>query len=174
MKKKDTFQIFITSKFSFLSKLCQCHMWTRSMLDSDTHICRRDSSWSQSRARGVPGLWCHSLAGASGVSHCSGCHSLQWVPVQAPGLGVSWEHLQQLQGEWEAQCQWLQQPPGVWYHLQGGEASVSPPNHVCGVCYNIPEQAHHYFVEISLFILIRKVKDQREILIMNNLRRIPS
>lgn len=32
------------------------------------YICQRNNSWTQTRGIGVPDLWCHSLAGASGVS----------------------------------------------------------------------------------------------------------
>lgn len=36
-------------------------------------------------------------------------------------------------------CSWSPgHSPCVWYQLQGGGVSVSPPNHVCGPCHNSP------------------------------------
>lgn len=124
MKKEETFQIFITSKFSFLSKLCLCHTWTCTTLDSDAYICQRDSSWSQTRGIGASDPRCHPLAGASGVSvpptgvggspsHCAGCMS--W---KTPTAGSSVSERLSASG-----CSGIPgHSPCVWYQLQGGRS----------------------------------------------------
>lgn len=105
---KETFQIFITSKFSFLSKLCRCHIehvqcWTQTF------------TFAKGTAAAVrPGAWVSPVCGVTLWLEPVGslCHSLQWVGVPATVLGACPEkHPQRLQGEGEPQCQWLQQVP---------------------------------------------------------------
>ena len=105
------------------------------------YICQRASSWSQTGCVGVSGLWCQVLEPVGSL-----CHPLERVRVLAPATGLGMVCVLQttywgVQCERGAQCWWLE-----WDHRSqamclvlaaGGLVSVSPPDHVCGVCYNI-------------------------------------
>lgn len=87
MKKKETFQIFVTSKFSFLSKLCWSLVWTWPMWTQTFPFAKGQQLESDPRVKvslvwGVT-LWLEPVGLSVGGS-----------PSQGAGC-MSWKHLEQ-------------------------------------------------------------------------------